>query len=124
MISASIISIMIWAIDHSSPLSLREQIITSVRRAIACGELTVGEPLPPAAELAVDLAVDRNTVLAAYRQLRDDGILDFRRGRPVRIVHAPRPHPEVLEAAQALVDLGAQQGLDREALIQLIREVP
>ena len=33
---------------------------------------SIGEQLPPAAELATALSVDRNTVLAAYRQLRDE----------------------------------------------------
>ncbi|MGC4108289.1 MAG: GntR family transcriptional regulator [Thermomicrobiales bacterium] len=115
---------MIWTIDHTSPLPLRDQIVTIIRRALASGDLVVGEPLPPAAELAEDLAVDRNTVLTAYRQLRDDGILDFRRGRPVRIVHAPRTDATILDLVQTLISLGSQHGLDREALIHLIREAP
>ena len=43
------------------------EVASCVRRGAASGELSVGEQLPPAAELAVALSVDRNTVLAAYR---------------------------------------------------------
>ena len=56
-----------------------------VVRSVHAGELAVGEQLPPATELAAALSVDRNTVLAAYRQLREAGILEFRRGRGARI---------------------------------------
>ncbi|MER6795687.1 GntR family transcriptional regulator [Amycolatopsis mediterranei] len=59
-----------------------------VRRGVASGELALGEQLPPAAELAKALSVDRNTVLAAYRQLREDGVLEFRRGRGARVASA------------------------------------
>ena len=72
---------MLWTVDPASRLPLQEQIAGCVRRAVAEGLLAVGEQLPPASELAEALAVDRNTVLAAYRRLRDDGVLEFRRGR-------------------------------------------
>jgi len=114
---------MIWAIDHTAPLPLREQIVTCVRRGIVGHELEVGEQLPPAAELAEALSVDRNTVLAAYRQLRDDGVLEFRRGRGARVARATPPDPAVLDAAHRLIEAGRDHGVDREQLIQLIREL-
>ena len=98
--------------------------MTSIRRAIANGELSVGDPLPPAAELGEALDVDRNTVLAAYRQLRSDGVLDFRRGRGVRVARAARPQPAVLAAVRTLIEVGDAHGLDRDQLIQLVREQP
>ncbi len=113
---------MLWTIDHNSATSLREQIVTATRRAITSGELTVGDPLPPAAELGEALDVDRNTVLAAYRQLRADGVLEFRRGRGVRVARATRPAAAVLEAIHELIAIGRSHGLDRDALIQLLRE--
>lgn len=115
---------MIWSIEHRAPTPLQEQIAACVRRGIASGDLAVGEQLPPAAELAEALAVDRNTVLAAYRRLRDDGVLEFRRGRGARIApHAP-PSPAVVDAAHALVQLALAHGLDRDALARLIQELP
>ena len=62
-----------------------------MRGGIASGSLVPGKQLPPAAELAEALSVDRNTVLAAYRQLRADGLLEFRRGRGARVAKEPRP---------------------------------
>jgi GntR family transcriptional regulator len=121
--SASFISIMIWTIDHSSSTSLREQIVACVHRAQINRDLAVGDPLPPAAELAEALSVDRNTVLAAYRQLRDDGVLEFRRGRGVRVAHADAPAPAVLAAVHALIKVGQANGLDRKELTRLIQEL-
>ena len=80
-------------------VSLPLQIVACVRRGVASGELAVGEQLPPAAELAGALSVDRNTVLAAYRQLRDDGVLEFRRGRGARVASAVTEPVPVTEAA-------------------------
>jgi DNA-binding transcriptional regulator YhcF (GntR family) len=115
---------MIWTVDEHSPLPLRDQIVTTIRRAIATDELSVGDPLPPAAELGDALDVDRNTVLAAYRQLRADGVLEFRRGRGVRVARAVRPEPAVLAAVRKLIDVGRKHDLNRDQLIQLLREQP
>jgi DNA-binding GntR family transcriptional regulator len=113
-----------WTVDPGAALPLREQIASSVRRALAAGEVVVGDVLPPAAELGEALGVDRNTVLAAYRHLRDEGVLEFRRGRGVRVARADRPHDAVLEAAERLVAVGRRHRLDREALVRVLRELP
>jgi DNA-binding transcriptional regulator YhcF (GntR family) len=114
---------MLWHVDPESPEPLRDQIAAAVRRGIASNELEVGDPLPPAAELGEALGVDRNTVLAAYRMLRADGILEFRRGRGVRVARADRPADAVLDAARRLIALGREHGLDREALLHLVKEL-
>lgn len=114
---------MLWEIEHASLEPLRDQIAAAVRRGIAAGELTTGDPLPPAAELGDALGVDRNTVLAAYRLLRTEGILEFRRGRGVRVARADRPAEPVLDAARRLVAVAREHGLDREALLHLVKEL-
>ena len=114
---------MIWAIDHTAAIPLRDQIVTCVRRGITTRQLAVGDQLPPAVELAEALSVDRNTVLAAYRQLRGDGVLEFRRGRGVRVAQATSPQSTVVEAARQLINVGSAHGLDQDQLIQLIREL-
>jgi DNA-binding transcriptional regulator YhcF (GntR family) len=112
-----------WVIDHASRELLQQQIARCARQGVASGELTVGEQLPPAAELAAALSVDRNTVLAAYRQLRDEGLLEFRRGRGARVAsRVPEPAP-VAEAAQALVAVAREHGLGRSDLIRLIEQL-
>ena len=112
-----------WVIDHSSRELLPHQVARCVRQGVAAGDLAVGEQLPPAAELAEALGVDRNTVLAAYRQLRDEGLLEFRRGRGARVASAvPEPSP-VLDAAQALVTEARRYGLGQSDLIRLIERL-
>lgn len=109
-----------WTIDHSSTELLQHQIAGCVRLGVAEGQLTLGEQLPPAAELAEALSVDRNTVLAAYRQLRDEGVLEFRRGRGARIASLVPEPASVINAADALVALARQHGLGRRELIRII----
>jgi len=114
---------MLWNVDPTSPEPLRDQIAAAVRRGIAAGELGVGDTLPPAAELGEALGVDRNTVLAAYRLLRTEGILEFRRGRGVRVARADRPAEAVVAAARRLIEVGRQHGLDRGDLLHLLKEL-
>lgn len=113
-----------WTVDHTSGERLQDQIAASVRRGTATGEIHVGDQLPPAAELADALSVNRNTVLAAYRQLRDEGLLEFRRGRGARIASATPSTAPVLDAARALLSLAADHGLDRNDLIRILEEAP
>lgn len=113
-----------WTVDHASPERLQDQIASCVRRGVATGELALGDQLPPAAELAAALDVNRNTVLAAYRQLRDDGLLEFRRGRGVRIATVDQATTPVVDAATALLALARDHGLDRPAVIRILKELP
>lgn len=112
-----------WAIDHSSRAGLGDQVAACVRRGVSDGELKVGEQLPPAAELAAALSVDRNTVLSAYRQLRDEGVLEFRRGRGARVAAAGPALSSVTEAARALVATARVHGLDQHDLIRILKEL-
>jgi len=112
-----------WSVDHSARESLQHQIAGCVRHGMASGELPAGEQLPPAAELATALSVDRNTVLAAYRQLRDEGLLEFRRGRGARVTASAPDLSPVTEAAQALVTVARTHGLGRAELVRLIEEL-
>ncbi len=112
-----------WEIDHTSSERLQDQVASSVRRGVASGELEVGEQLPPAAELGAALSIDRNTVLAAYRQLRDDGVLEFRRGRGARVVSTGPALSVVAEAARQLISTANEHGIGRNDLIRIIKEL-
>ncbi|WP_035845192.1 aminotransferase class I/II-fold pyridoxal phosphate-dependent enzyme [Kitasatospora azatica] len=65
------------------------EIATDVERAVAAGALEPGQALPPLRELAEELGVNPNTVAAAYRLLRDRGVIETagRKGSRIR----PRP---------------------------------
>ncbi|MFB9446904.1 GntR family transcriptional regulator [Dactylosporangium vinaceum] len=112
-----------WTVDHASRELLPDQIAACVRRGVASGELAIGEQLPPAAELATALSVDRNTVLTAYRRLRDDGLLEFRRGRGARVASAVTEPTPVAEAARTLVAVAREHGLTRADLLRLIAKL-
>src|SRR5262245_2888622 len=68
-------------VNKADPTDLYEQVAAEIRRAIADGEAKSGERLPPAKDLAAILGVNTNTVLRSLRLLRDEGLLEFRRGR-------------------------------------------
>ena len=112
-----------WEIDHTSRDGLQDQIAGCVRRGVSTGELPLGEQLPPAAELATALSVDRNTVLGAYRQLRDEGTLEFRRGRGARVASADPASSFVIEAARQLLATADAHGIDKQELVQIIKEL-
>jgi GntR family transcriptional regulator len=67
-------------VDSASPTPIYAQLDRSIRAAIATGELQPGTQLPTVRQLAVDLAVNANTVARVYAQLERDGILETRRG--------------------------------------------
>jgi GntR family transcriptional regulator len=106
-------------LDHDDPTHLHEQVAAEIRRAIAEGEAKPGERLPPAMDLAAVLGVNRNTVLRALRMLRDEGLLEFRRGRGITVVGSPE-QGAVLAKVKELVRFARQNGYRREELVKLI----
>jgi len=110
-------------IDRSDPTLVFEQVAAEIRRAILDGEARPGERLPPAKDLAAELGVNTNTVLRALRLLRDEGLLEFRRGRGVSVAGTPE-RAAVLEQAQQLVALARGYGYRRDELMQIIESLP
>jgi GntR family transcriptional regulator len=109
-------------LDHRSSTPLFEQTAAEIRRAIADGEAKPGERLPPARDLAAVLDVNTNTVLRALRALRDEGLLEFRRGRGITVVGTPE-EGVVVEGARNLVELARRNGYRLEELIRVIQAV-
>jgi len=106
-------------LDHGDSTHLHEQVAAEIRRAIAEGEAKPGERLPPAMDLAAVLGVNRNTVLRALRVLRDEGLLEFRRGRGVTVV-GTADQGAVLAKVKELVRFARQHGYRRDELVKLI----
>jgi GntR family transcriptional regulator len=109
-------------IDRQEPTELFEQVAAEIRRAIADGEAKPGERLPPARDLAAVLGVNTNTVLRSLRLLREEGLLEFRRGRGVTVAGTPEKGA-VIARARELVSFARQQGYRRDELIQLIEDI-
>lgn len=113
----------IAGIDHGSPVPLHEQVAAAVRRAIAEGEAGPGERLPPARDLAAVLGVNANTVFRALRTLREEGLVEFRRGRGVSVTGAGPQRSAVVVKARELVAMARQYGYRREELAAIIEQV-
>jgi DNA-binding transcriptional regulator YhcF (GntR family) len=108
---------------RSEPMLLHDQVAAEIRRAIADGEAEPGGRLPPARDFAAVLGVNTNTVLRALRILRDEGLLEFRRGQGVRVVGTPGRGAVVARAAE-LVSFAREHGYRRADLIALIEALP
>lgn len=109
-------------IDAAQPMALHEQVAAEIRRAIAEGEATPGERMPLAKDLATVLGVNTNTVLRALRELRDEGLLEFRRGRGITVAGTPE-RGAVMMKVKELVKFARDQGYRRDELIEMIETV-
>jgi GntR family transcriptional regulator len=109
-------------VDKADPTDLYEQVAGEIRRAIAEGEAEPGERLPPAKDLAAVLDVNTNTVLRALRVLRDEGLLEFRRGRGITVA-GTLERGAVVQQARELVDFARHQGYRLDELLKIIEDV-
>ena len=110
-------------IDRSGAVPLHDQVAAQIRRAIAEGEAGPGERLPLAKDLAAVLGVNKNTVLRALRILRDEGLLEFRRGRGITVAGTPQ-RGAVLARTRDLVEFARHHGFGRDEIIQMIQGLP
>src|SRR5579863_5353825 len=104
-------------------VALHDQVAAELRRAIADGEARRGERLPPARDLAAVLNVNSNTVLRALRMLRDEGLLEFRRGRGITVSGTPEVGA-VVTRARELIEFARGHGYRRDELAHLIESLP
>ena len=109
-------------VDRSETTAVFEQVAAEIRRAILDGEARPGERLPPARDLAAELGVNTNTVLRALRLLRDEGLLEFRRGRGVSVAGTPE-RTAVLLKARELIELARRHGYRRDELVRMIESL-
>jgi GntR family transcriptional regulator len=113
---------MLEGIDPSDSTPLHDQVAAQIRRAIAEGEAQPGERLPPARDLAAVMGVNTNTALRAMRVLREEGLLEFRRGHGIRVTGTPQ-RSAVIARARELVRFARQQGYQREELVNIIQGI-
>jgi GntR family transcriptional regulator len=110
-------------IDRADPVPLHDQVAAQIRRAIADGEAGPGDRLPLAKDLAAVLGVNKNTVLRALHLLRDEGLLEFRRGRGISVSGTPQ-RGAVLAQIRKLVEDAGRHGYSRDEVIQMIADLP
>jgi GntR family transcriptional regulator len=109
-------------VDRNDSLELHTQVAAEIRRAISDGEAKPGERLPPAKDLAAVLGVNTNTVLRALRELREEGLLEFRRGRGITVTGTPE-QSAVIERAKELLHYARTQGYKPDELIHIIKQL-
>ena len=75
------------SLDMRSGVPVYRQIIDQVVAGIATGAVAGGDQLPTVRQLAVDLSINPNTVIRAYRELEIRGILETQQGTGTFISH-------------------------------------
>jgi GntR family transcriptional regulator len=114
---------MLIRIDAESTRPLFEQVAASVRADVLTGRLAPGDRLPAAKELALALEINLHTVLRAYQQLRDEGLIDLRRGRGAVVSASAAPLTELAHDISALVARAASLGVSPATLAAFIKEI-
>ncbi|MFE7966280.1 GntR family transcriptional regulator [Streptomyces cellulosae] len=114
---------MLLRLDVADTRPLHEQVAGAIRRAIAEGECAPGDRLPPARDLSQALGVNVNTVLRGLRALRDEGVLEFRRGRGVTVAQGADGRAALLDRVRKVLADAARLGYGKDDVIDMIREV-
>ena len=113
---------MLIRIDPESETPLFAQVADSVRADAASGRIRSGDRLPAARDIAAALGINVHTVLHAYQGLRDEGLVELRRGRGAVVTDQATAlaglHPHI----QDLVARARAAGLPPDALAALVKE--
>ncbi|MGA2560008.1 MAG: GntR family transcriptional regulator [Terracidiphilus sp.] len=119
-----------FQLDLHSGVPAYRQIIDQVRGGIASGLLTAGHQLPTVRALAVDLAINPNTVVRAYRELEFGGLLETQQGtgtfisaQKMKRADAERERQLAQIVADCISRAGAA-GFTVEELIEEFRGLP
>jgi GntR family transcriptional regulator len=103
--------------NSSSGVPIYVQLKEQIRHAIETGSLTAGDQLPGIRGLAENLVINPNTVIKAYRELENEGVLEIRHGLGAFVAtRRSKSKPEDMRDAQQLVrefvERLKDQGLD------------
>ena len=115
-------------LDLHSGMPVYRQIMDQVRGAIASGALTPGDQLPTVRQLAVDLEINPNTVMRAYREMEIRGILDTQQGTGT-FVSQQKIERDAIERSRGLEQLveefaakAGASGFNLEELMMALRD--
>ncbi len=117
------------SLDPRSGVPVYRQIIDQVQGGMASGTLMAGDQLPTVRQLAVDLAINPNTVLRAYRELEFGGLLETQQGTGTFITQKKVERDEAertRQLNQLAVDVVARAGaagFTVEELLDGLREL-
>ena len=119
-----------FALDLHSGVPVYRQLIDQVRMGIASRSLAAGDQLPTVRQLAVDLAINPNTVMRAYRELELGGLLETHQGTGT-FISDKKPEKKSAERERQLAQLAGEcaaragaAGFTVEELIDRLSELP
>jgi GntR family transcriptional regulator len=115
-----------FRLDLRSGVPVYRQLIDQVRAGIASGMLSPGDQLPTVRQLAVDLAINPNTVLRAYRELELGGVLETQQGTGTFITHQKVRRDEVeheRQLSQLVGEFLARAGAAGFTIQELLQEL-
>ena len=116
------------SLDHHSGVPIYRQIISQILYAIARGELRPGPQLPTVRQLAVELSVNPNTIIKAYKELEIRGNLETQQGTGTFISDAevtisPSEKKRVLTAlCKDMVGRAGAYGIELGEIIEALKE--
>lgn len=114
---------MLVRIDPDSDAPLFAQIADAIRADAAAGRIRAGDRLPAARDVAASLAVNVHTVLRAYQDLREEGLVELRRGRGATVTEQAATLESLRVDISDLVARAQAVGLPIDALAALVKEI-
>ena len=102
-----------FRLDPHSGVPVYRQIIDQVLAGIAAGSLASGDQLPTVRQVAVDLAINPNTVVRAYREMEIRGVIETQQGMGTFVSHKKIKQDEVerqRRLTQIVTDFVARAG--------------
>ena len=118
-----------FALDMSTGIPAYRQIIDGVLGAIASGTVQPGEQLPTVRQLAVDLSINPNTVVRAYRELEIRGILSTQQGMGTFVTNKKvkaddgQRQRKVAQLVRDLLARAGAEGITLEDLLQHLEDL-
>jgi GntR family transcriptional regulator len=112
------------AFDRDSALPVYLRVAAELRREIAEGAVKPGGRLPPARDMAAVLGVNQNTMFRALRHLRDEGLLEFQRGRGITVTGQAPGLSELVTRCRELLGCSVRLGYHKDEVIRIIEGLP
>jgi len=118
-----------FRLDLHSGVPVYRQLIDQVQSAVASGALSTGTQLPTVRQVAVDLAINPNTVLRAYREMEIRGLLDTQQGMGTFIADRkvefskPERDRQLSQLTSEFVSRAGAAGFTLKQLIKALKEL-
>ena len=116
-------------LDHHSGEPLYRQVVEAIRLRVARGDLSAGDQLPSIRELATQLQINTRTVVKAYEELDQAGLVVMQHGRGVFVAFDRSALParerrrRLHELAIKLLVEASQVGSSIEEVVEVVRDV-